>query len=276
MNQITTIDNTRANLELAKAFSEAKMVPEHFKKSVGDCYIAIRLADSLGLEPWLLMQEMSIIQGKAFLSGKLILALINRNLAEPLRPEYSGAEGTDERTVTMTGRPEGEDMPLSITVKVKDAKTGNENWKKHPDQMLVYFGARMWGRRYTPNLMLGLHDKDEEIPGVNAPVVRTPIASPSILPKGVTTGDIIDQLTGEVLESPAKLELTPSEKWHDWGKRFVTAIRTSPDIDTADQWLAANAEILTEVEKENAKVHGNILAAVKDFKFNILNQGEGT
>jgi len=273
MNQITVAD-TRANLDLAKAFADSTMVPEHFKKNIGNCYIAINLANRFGMDAWTLMQELYIVSGKPMPSGKLAAAILNNSLAEPLRPTYTG-EG-DERTIVLTGKPHGEAEPLSVTAKVGSAKTSNEQWKKSPDQMLFYFAARMWGRRFAPDILLGILFEDEETLDVTAPVVRTPIASPSILPKGVTSGDIIDQLTGEVLESPAKLELTASEKWHDWGKRFVTAIRTSPDIDTADQWLAANAEILAEVEKENAKVHGNILAAVKDFKFNILNQGEGT
>jgi hypothetical protein len=36
MNQVV-VQDTRANLELAKSFAEAKMVPDHFKKSIGDC-----------------------------------------------------------------------------------------------------------------------------------------------------------------------------------------------------------------------------------------------
>ncbi|MBT1509486.1 hypothetical protein KIP88_03130 [Bradyrhizobium sp. SRL28] len=271
MNQLTTTPtDTRANLDLARAFADSKMVPEHFKKSIGDCYIAIGLAARYRMDPWTLMQEMYIIQGKPMMSGKLSAAILNNSLAEPLRPEYSGAG--DDRTIVLTGRPEGEDRPLSVELKVKDARTQNEQWKKNVDQMLMYSAARMWGRRYTPDILLGIVFDDEEIPGVTAPAQRTPIASPPTQPKG----DIIDQLTGEVLDSPAELQLTQDEKWHDWGKRFVTAVRTSPDIDSADQWLAANAEIIAKCEKENTKVHGNILAAVKDFKLSLLNQGEGT
>jgi len=178
----------------------------------------------------------------------------------------------------LTGRPEGDAEPLSVTLKVKDARTQNEQWKKNPDQMLMYAGARMWGRRYTPDILLGIVFDDEETEATLVPQApKTQLTAPaSILPKGVTSGDIIDQLTGQVLDHPAELPLTENERWVEWGKRFVTAVRSSPDIDTADQWLAANAEILANCQKDNTKVHGNIEAAVKQFKLDIMNQGEGT
>src|SRR6478609_8015116 len=101
MNQLTTTD-TRANLDLARAFADSKMVPEQFKKSIGDCYIAIALAQRYRMDPWTLMQEMYIISGKPMMSGKLSAAILNNSLADPLRPEYEG-EG-DEREITLTGR----------------------------------------------------------------------------------------------------------------------------------------------------------------------------
>ena len=267
MNQLVVAD-TRADLELASAFAAAKMVPEQYKNSKGDCYIAIKLAQRFGMDPWSVMQEMYIIQGKPMMSGKLATAILNNSLAEPLRPTYAG-EG-DERTITLTGRPEGDPAPLSVTAKVKDAKTANEQWKKNPDQMLMYFAARAWGRRYTPDILLGIVFDDEEIMPVTAGP-RTPIAAPT-----QAKPDIIDELTGEVLENPVTLVRKPSEKPYDWGVRFVAAIRSAPDIDTVDQWLAANAEILADCEKTAPKVHSNLEAAVKQRKLDLLSTEGGT
>ena len=269
MNQQLVPVDTRANLELAKAFADSKMVPDQFKKSVGDCYIAINLANRYRMDPWTLMQEMYIISGKPMMSGKLATAILNNSLADPLRPEYSG-EGPD-RTIVLTARPEGEVAPLSVTLKVKDAKTNNEQWTKNPDQMLMYAGARMWGRRYCPDILLGILFDDEEV-SITAPVPRTPIASPLILPKGVTSADIIDELTGEVLEKPVALGRRDNEKWYDWGVRLVGCVRSSPDIDSADGWLSANYELLEVCEKEAPKVFGNIKNAVNQKKLELLGE----
>jgi hypothetical protein len=270
MNQQLAPVDTRANLELAKAFADSKMVPDQFKKSVGDCYIAINLANRYRMDPWTLMQEMYIISGKPMMSGKLATAILNNSLADPLRPEYSG-DG-DDRTIVLSGRPEGEAAPLSVTLKVKDARTNNENWKKIPDQMLMYAGARMWGRRYTPDILLGILFDDEELSAVNPVPLntpRTPIAAP---PRA--HADVIDEKTGEVFDTPVALPKTPNQKWYDWGARLVACIRSAPDIDTIDRWQAANYDLLTECEKEAPKVYGNFVKAASEFKMELLQREE--
>jgi hypothetical protein len=284
MNQQIAVADTRANLELARAFADSKMVPEHFKKSVGDCYIAINLANRFGMDPWTLMQELYIVSGKPMPSGKLATAILNNSLAEKLRPTYSG-EG-DERTITLTGRPEGDAEPLSVTLRVKDAKTQNEQWRKNADQMLMYSAARMWGRRFAPDILLGIVFDDEMEPdaprmpqGPKTQFAPEQIGTARHIP-GVKDNlhqrDIIDELTGEVMSDPVSLTINDGEAYYDWGVRFVAAFRMSPDIDTVDRWLAANSETLAECQKHAPKVHGNLLKAVQQFKLDIMNQGEGT
>ena len=52
MNQLAVAENTQNDLDLAKAFASAKMVPEQYKNSPGDCYIAITLARRFRMDPW--------------------------------------------------------------------------------------------------------------------------------------------------------------------------------------------------------------------------------
>ena len=277
MNQLTTAEDTRNDLQLAHEFAKAKMVPEQYRGSPGDCYIAIKLAERFRMDVWSVMQEMYLIQGKPMMSGKMATAILNHSLAEPLRPTYAG-EG-EERTITLTGRPEGDETPLSVTLKVKDAKTGNEQWRKNPDQMLMYAGARMWGRRYAPNILLGIVFDDEEIN--DAPLVpakpTTQIGGPGSPDHALARklGEaVVDEKTGEVFENPAAIPKHDDEKWYPWGKRFVACIRSSKDIDTVDQWLAANSETLAVCQKEDAKVHGNISSAVNQAKMDLLHREE--
>jgi hypothetical protein len=271
MNQLTTTaQDTRTKLELAKAFAEATIVPDHFKKNVGNCYIAINIADRYKMDAWSVMQELYIIQNKPFMSGKLSIAILNNSLADPLRPEYSG-EG-DTRAIKLTGRPEGEPQPLSVTLNVKDAKTTNEQWKKNPDQMLMYAASRMWGRRYVPDILLGIQF-DDEAEEINANT-NTPSPKPKTEfyvapPKEQQKHELIDEETGEVLDAIA-LPKSPNESWYDWCARFVAVLRELPDIQTIDMWLAANSETLKACHAEAAKTHGNFLNAVKTAKANLL------
>jgi len=270
MNQLVVAD-TRANLDLAKAFSEAKMVPEHFKKSVGDCFIAVTLAERLRMDPWVLMQELYIIQGKPMMSGKLVIAILNGNLADPIRPAYEG-EGPD-RQITITGRPHGASEPLSIKLKVRDAKTANEQWTKNPDQMLMYAGARQWGRRYTPDLILGIVFDDEEITPNRAPIIAPPAATPIAAP--TTAPELIDEETGEIITQPTELPAKPGEEWRPWAQRLLAGMRSSPDATTVDRWLELNARDLNVMREEKPTLHATFMNGVQQLKLQLI-PGEST
>jgi hypothetical protein len=248
MNTLTAVD-TRANLELAKAFAECKMVPDHFKKSIGDCYIAINLANRYGMEPWMLMMEMYIINGRPMMSGKLATAILNHSLADPLRPEYAG-DG-DERTITLSGRPEGESKALAVTLKVKDAKTNNEQWKKNPDQMLMYSAARLWGRRYAPDIIMGILFDDEEI--TSSPIAAPPIqplpSQPALAPRSMD--ELIDPNTGEVTDhvDPFQIELAQGQTWSDFVEPMQKYLNHCKTIAEWDQWMLLNGEMMVKLKE---------------------------
>ena len=48
-----------------------------------------------------------------------------------------------------------------MTVTLREARTDNQMWKRQPDQQLVYHGARVWARRWTPAVILGVYSREE-------------------------------------------------------------------------------------------------------------------
>jgi hypothetical protein len=270
MNQITAVTDTRANLELARAFADAKLVPDHFKKSVGDCYIAVNLANRYGMDPWTLMQELYIVNGRPMMSGKLAIAILNHSLAEPLRPEYSGAG--DEREITLTGRSEGDEKRREVKLKVRDAKTNNEQWKKQPDQMLMYSGARTWGRRFAPDILLGIVFDDEEIPGVTAPASPPAAlaAAPGLKPQAPP---LHDPETGEI-KPPHEIEVQNDpngepETFVVWGKRFLDHVKTSGTTAEIAAWNQFNADKLVEIKEAAPKVYDRLEAAINAHRIRL-------
>jgi len=265
MNQLVITD-VHANLKLAEAFADAKLVPDHFKKSVGDCYIAVNLANRYGMDPWTLMQELYIVNGRPMMSGKLAIAILNHSLAEPLRPVYS-SEG-DERTITLTGRLQGEADAQSVKLKVRDARTANEQWKKNPDQMLMYASARTWGRRFAPDILLGIVFDDEEIPGVNAPA-SPPAAlapAPGLKPQAPP---LHDPETGEI-KPPHQLVRFDDETHAQWAARFVAHVKTSDTITDVDAWEDLNAKQIAEITEAEPKFFERIVTRVKAKRIEIL------
>lgn len=188
-------------MRLADMMATAKLVPVGLQKSPADCLMVIQQAVRWQMDPFAVAQECSVIQGKLMHSGKLVAAVVNARgkLAERLRFDYEGVG--DNRTIKVSGRMEGETSPREVTVKLKDARTNNAMWVKQPDQQLMYHGSRVWARRHTPELMLGVYSPEEF---EDAP--RT------TLPKK-NARDIYTRLQAEIdkLESRADLERWETE-----------------------------------------------------------------
>jgi hypothetical protein len=151
----------REAMDLAAMMAKGKLVPAALQQSPADCLLVIEQATRWGMSPFAVAQEVSVIQGKLMHSGKIVAAAVHGSgvLEGRLSYTYSG-EGAG-RSVTVRGRLRGETEPVEVTVKLADAKTTNQWWTKIPDQMLSYQGARMWARRFVPEVMLGVYSPEE-------------------------------------------------------------------------------------------------------------------
>lgn len=149
---------------LAKMLSDSSLVPQHLRGKVADCFLVVEQSMRWGLSPFAVAQATSLIQGKLMFEGKLVSAVINAkaDLVERLRFDYSG-EG-EQRMVTVRGTFRGEKEPREVEVKLKEARTNNEMWRRQPDQQLAYHGARVWARRHAPEIMLGIYAPEEMPP----------------------------------------------------------------------------------------------------------------
>ena len=149
-------------MKLAEIMAKGRLVPVHLQGNVADCFMVCEQADRWGLSPFAVAQCTSVIQGKLMYEGKLVAAVINAlgGLTRRLDFEYRG-DGNN-REVRVFGTIRGETSPREVTVSYADVKTNNNMWQRQPDQQLAYSGARIWGRRHTPELMLGVYSPEED------------------------------------------------------------------------------------------------------------------
>lgn len=173
MNALTTVNTVApvANalaprdfgqaMQLAEMMAGARLVPSHLQGKPADCLLIIEQANRWNMSPFAVAQATSVIQGKLMFEGKLVAAAINTSgiLSKRLDFEFSGS-GNDLEVV-VTGQIRGEDKVRSIRLKLKDAKTSNGIWNKQPEQQLTYAGTRVWARRHTPEIMLGVYSEEE-------------------------------------------------------------------------------------------------------------------
>lgn len=154
---------------VAKMFSQSSMVPEQFRNNMGNCLIALNLADRFKLDPFMVMQKMYIVHGKPGIEAQLAIALINASgKFTPLEFSITGTGDDRQCVATATKKSDGKKLtgPVVSIKMAKDegwmGKSGSK-WKTMPDLMLTYRSATFFGRIYAPEALLGFATDDEII-----------------------------------------------------------------------------------------------------------------
>lgn len=148
-------------LELANVMSAANLMPEHLRNKPGDCLLIVMQAQRWGMDAVSVAQCTSVVRGKLCYEGKLVAAALYAMGAIDGRLRYEFAGTGEARRVKVIGKPRGTGVEQTVEGTVADWKTDNGNWKKSPDDMLVYRGTRQWARRYAPEALLGVYTPDE-------------------------------------------------------------------------------------------------------------------
>jgi hypothetical protein len=237
---------------VAKVFSTSDMVPAHFKKP-GNCMIALNLASRMGLDPFMVMQNMYIIKGRPGIEAKLAIALIN-NLGKfsPLQYKFN-----EERTsciayaklITTGDRYEGIAVTLEMAHKEGWSTKSGSKWKTLPELMLQYRSAVFFARVYCPEALLGIYTKDELVDIDNSKDAK------NVTPEtpAIEEPDIPDA----VIEEPvAGIEVV--ESWYE----FVARKQLSDgEVKELENYIADSAKSLgmdAETLKENAVKAGDL------------------
>lgn len=181
-----------------RAFAEVKeygKVVGHEPNSAGlpNCIVALNMAQRMGADPLMVMQNLYIIEGRPSWSSQFIIAAINScGRFSPLRFDISEPGKAEEITYTATvwknkqkveeqrkvkvthqtcrawviEKATGErlDGPLvSIQMAIDEGwltKNGSK-WQTMPEIMLRYRCASLFGRLYAPELLMGLQTVEE-------------------------------------------------------------------------------------------------------------------
>lgn len=196
---------------VAKALSASTLVPVQYRafaevkeygKVVGhnpnpaglpNCIVALNMAQRMGADPLMVMQNLYVIEGRPSWSSQFIIASINScgrfsplrfDISEPGKAEeitYSATFWKDGKKVTeqrkakikhqtcrawVIEKESGDrlDGPLvSIQMAIEEGwltKNGSK-WLTMPEIMLRYRAASLLGRLYAPELLMGLQTREE-------------------------------------------------------------------------------------------------------------------
>lgn len=205
----------------AKLLASSSLVPKEYQGNIPNCVIALNMAQRVGADPLMVMQNLVIVHGKPTWSSQFLIATVNTcGRFSALRYEFFGKQGTDEwgcrawAVEKATGEKlVGTDVTIAISKKEGWFAKNGSKWQSIPQQMLMYRAGSWWTRAYAPELSMGLHTADEmrdvydagmDEDGayvVTAESLRSANAGVESVSQGAAT--VIDQGTGEIIQQGA-------------------------------------------------------------------------
>ncbi len=232
--------NQRDAMELASMMAKAGFFPKELQ-SPGACLFVVEQAMRWNMSPYAVATEMSFPQGKPMFSGKLVAAAVQSSGAIAGRLHYAYSGEGDARAVTVSGTLRGEQEPVSVDVRLRDAKTNNQHWTKSPDQMLAYHGARVWARRYCPEVMLGVYAPEEfdEEKKVELPPARGPVVESHAAPAASEDFTMIGP-DGQELAAPSL------DHWVRWCMAAIGKLETAPAVLAWERSMEAHFAAVPE------------------------------
>lgn len=154
---------------VANMFSQSTLVPKHYQGNIANCMIALNMANRLGADPLMVMQNLYVVHGTPAWSAQFLIATFNMcGRFSALRYRMSGERGTDDYGCTAYAVETGtgatlEGTTITIGLAKKEGWHGKpgSKWQTMPDQMLRYRAASWFVRAYAPEIAMGLHTAEE-------------------------------------------------------------------------------------------------------------------
>lgn len=242
--------------------------PEANPNGVSNCIIALNMAQRLGADPMMIMQNLYLVDGRPSWSSQFIIAAINSSgRYSPLRFDITGGEEEVEIPYAVTEwvynqatkkkepvesnqtarvknykcvawvveKATGERLestPITMEMAVKEGwyqKNGSK-WQSMPEQMLRYRAASFFGRIYAPDLLMGLRTQEEEMESI---IDITPEPAPQEAPQ---TLDSIKQNVVKEVTADAPAEEKPKRSRQTQTKTFTQEVEAPvEDIPPAQQ-----------------------------------------
>lgn len=161
------------------AFSEAG-IPAFLRGKAADCAAVIMQSMRWGMDPFAVAQCSYKVKDIIAYEAKLIAAVANTRSGLDGRLKYSFEGEGNDLTCTVTGTIDGEELTYTSPPVGAITTKNSPLWNSDVQQQLGYFSARSWVRRHTPEVMLGVYDRDEAAGFKDVTPQRT---GPSLLSK---------------------------------------------------------------------------------------------
>lgn len=161
-------DNFTLAWQQAQALAKSNIIPANFQGKPENVLIAIEQSQRLNVSPFMVMQNLYVIQGRPSWSSKFLIAMINGSgkFDEELHfDEKKDAKGKPYSCLAWTMKNGRRVEGVTVDMEMASAegwlnKTGSK-WKTIPAIMLRYRAASFFASLNCPELTLGIYTREE-------------------------------------------------------------------------------------------------------------------
>ena len=163
-------------LRAADMLSKTSIIPQSYQNKPRDCFVAIEMANRMGVSPMVVMQNMYVVKGKPSWAGQACTMLINScGKFKDVKHIYTGEKGKPNRGcyVTATRISDGSQVDgVEVTMQMAQSEgwTSNSKWRNMPELMLAYRASAFFARVYCPEAMMGVQTAEEVYDADSTPI----------------------------------------------------------------------------------------------------------
>lgn len=188
-NSVFKADSLSNAWDISQGLAKSDLIPAAFKLKPHNVMIALMLATDLGINPFTIMQNMSVISGKPCFSTAFLIAQANRHgvFSTPIdwTIEGKGKDLVVTAYAVLARNGMRVSYPVSMAMAAAEGWTKNAKYSTMPELMLRYRSAATLINLYCPEIKSGIPSEEEAdaLPTVSegtdiAPAAQTPLGVP--------------------------------------------------------------------------------------------------
>ena len=171
--KVIGVFDSMANFEdaqrIANMLSKSDLVPVAYKNNIPNTMIALEMSNRIGISPFMVMQNLDIIQGKPSWRSSFIIAALNTSgRFKNIRFIFEGNDkNSNEYGCRCVAENTNGDSLIGPIVDWKMVKAEGwlekkgSKWQTMPELMFQYRAAAFFGRLYAPDVLNGMYSNEE-------------------------------------------------------------------------------------------------------------------
>lgn len=210
----------------AKLLASSTLVPKDYQGNLPNCVIALNMAQRIGADPLLVMQNLYVVHGRPGWSAQFLIACFNQcGRFSAIRYRWMATQGDGDawgcqayaKELSTGEIIEGPMITIGLAKKEGWYQKSGSKWQSIPQLMLMYRAAAWLVRTHAPEISMGLqtaeelgdvYDAKRDANGrysVTLDTLRDDVEVGHAPPAETKPAETVDTSTGEVVDAGPSL-----------------------------------------------------------------------